>query len=1075
MKNLKRTLSLALASVMLLGMMVVGSSAAFIDADEIVNKEAVEITAGLGLFAGNPDGSFNPKGTVTRAQMATVIVKMLYGSDINADQFKGIGKFSDTAAFEGGWAEGYINLCADQGVVSGYGDGTYKPGNSVTTAEAVTMILNALDVDAGEGTWPLTFMAKAEEMKLFSELAVKPLTHDPLTRDQLAVLVLAGLEYSPSGVTGYRVSGMDIVFNSFSDALVACRDTTQITPVVGEDALINSVFDMKISRGFITSNQSAGENVTVLTLNNGDEENFDVVTSKEMLGHYVSVYYKEHYKNEKNPGKVYAVIDESETITVTETISSSKSYKEVFGRGYDIAANGVVFDGTYVPTEKLSGDMTSAVSGYTKGSAAPKGTYIIVDGEIVSYIAENISYASYIVNINATEGQESVLVNGANGNLAIPNAEDDDRIVEYEGMSVGDFVSYAEIQGVFTLTKLQSVSGVVSKSSKTKIDGIAYGTLSVNDNAYVAAAPGHSYIGKKLETDLSNIQFGQEYTLYINENNRFVGFESSSGAADLNKVVYMLGVIPVSTQDQYGQNIISYRGRGVDMDGNEVMLLLGKVSDSDDNGVLNGDENWWGDVSGSLAEGFYTVAESRDKDDKKAGIQILTPYTQTCTAAGDTFVTTSNGAVSYSGSNGMVTTDGKYTYSSETSKFIIIDGDVNTARPLDVTVKLKSIPSRKLENKHPVLVTRAANGTQNIQEVMIIKGTVLDVLGNDGIYVAYITQEQLGSVSVTAEGTVYEVYNASTTELTELVVDAPITTAGFYEVVPDADGNNTVTLIQDAGDETASLLYANLSFGGMQTSTRMFASNSGKTLGSHTTKNLKVVDLRSDNEIAASGVPEISSLEQLNLLYNSNPGMVVIFDLYVKDASTDEANGMYITKAYHTSPGLGSIVYCHVAPEADGGEQVMTVVKSGSSIMGDPVHVVYDVCDAQGVGFYEFCVDEAGRLALNKVGFNDVTGSRGTMALHNTIVSFDGEILTTFSKADASCDDAANEAMPVVNITNSTRIFDATGREVGVEALTPGKIVNYYCSTPTHKDDAEVSDDTVEMIFVVENDCNCGA
>ena len=297
MKNLTRTLSLALASVMLLGMMAIGSSAAFIDADEIVNKEAVEITAGLGLFAGTPDGSFNPKGTVTRAQMATVIVKMLYGSDINADQFKGVGEFSDTASFEGGWAEGYINLCADQGVVSGYGDGTYKPGSSVTTAEAITMILNALDVDAGEGLWPLTVMAKAEEMKLFSELAVKPLTHDPLSRDQLAVLVLAGLEYSPSGVSGYRVSGMDIVFDSFSDAMLACRDTARITPVVGEDALINRVYGMKVSRGFITSNQSAGENVTVLTLNNGDEESFDVVTSKEMLGHYVSVYYKDHYKN----------------------------------------------------------------------------------------------------------------------------------------------------------------------------------------------------------------------------------------------------------------------------------------------------------------------------------------------------------------------------------------------------------------------------------------------------------------------------------------------------------------------------------------------------------------------------------------------------------------------------------------------------------------------------------------------------------------------------------------------------------------------------------------------------------
>lgn len=153
----------------------------------------------------------------------------------------------------------------------------------------------------------------------------------------------------------------------------------------------------------------------------------------------------------------------------------------------------------------------------------------------------------------------------------------------------------------------------------------------------------------------------------------------------------------------------------------------------------------------------------------------------------------------------------------------------------------------------------------------------------------------------------------------------------------------------------------------------------------------------------------------------------------------------------------------------------MTVVKSGSSDVGDPVHVVYDVCDARGVGFYEFCVDEAGRLALNKVGFNDVTGSRGTMALHNTVVSFDGEILSTTSKSDASCDDVANEAMPVVNITSSTRIFDVTGREVGVESLAPGMVVNYYCSTATHKDDAEVSDDTVELIFVVESDCDCGA
>ena len=56
MRNLKRALSLALASVMLLGMMVVGSSAKglddFSDNAEIVNKDAVAVTSAIGLFDG---------------------------------------------------------------------------------------------------------------------------------------------------------------------------------------------------------------------------------------------------------------------------------------------------------------------------------------------------------------------------------------------------------------------------------------------------------------------------------------------------------------------------------------------------------------------------------------------------------------------------------------------------------------------------------------------------------------------------------------------------------------------------------------------------------------------------------------------------------------------------------------------------------------------------------------------------------------------------------------------------------------------------------------------------------------
>ena len=88
MRNLKRALSLALASVMLLGMMVVGSSAKgiddFTDKAEIVNQDAVAVTSAIGMFEGYEDGSFGPENVVTRAEMAVIISTMLYAPSMRS-------------------------------------------------------------------------------------------------------------------------------------------------------------------------------------------------------------------------------------------------------------------------------------------------------------------------------------------------------------------------------------------------------------------------------------------------------------------------------------------------------------------------------------------------------------------------------------------------------------------------------------------------------------------------------------------------------------------------------------------------------------------------------------------------------------------------------------------------------------------------------------------------------------------------------------------------------------------------------------------------------------------------------
>ena len=69
MNNLKRILSLALASVMLVGMMVVGASAtSYPDDENIVNKEAVDTLQALGIMKGDDKGNFNPTNSLKRCE-----------------------------------------------------------------------------------------------------------------------------------------------------------------------------------------------------------------------------------------------------------------------------------------------------------------------------------------------------------------------------------------------------------------------------------------------------------------------------------------------------------------------------------------------------------------------------------------------------------------------------------------------------------------------------------------------------------------------------------------------------------------------------------------------------------------------------------------------------------------------------------------------------------------------------------------------------------------------------------------------------------------------------------------------
>ena len=93
--------------------------------------ESVSTLSGLGIIKGGSDGLFRPTANITRAEFATML------SRFAEDKKTGASGFRDIA---GHWAREAIEIASANGWVNGYPDGNFGPDNSITRAEAMTMI-----------------------------------------------------------------------------------------------------------------------------------------------------------------------------------------------------------------------------------------------------------------------------------------------------------------------------------------------------------------------------------------------------------------------------------------------------------------------------------------------------------------------------------------------------------------------------------------------------------------------------------------------------------------------------------------------------------------------------------------------------------------------------------------------------------------------------------------------------------------------------------------------------------------------------------------------------------------------
>ena len=98
-------------------------------------NHAVSTLSAMGIVKGDSHGKFNPNAPITRAEFAAIAARFDDKANTTAVDF------SDIASH---WAKNEISAAANNGWINGYTDGTFRPNNKITRAEAMMLVNRVL-------------------------------------------------------------------------------------------------------------------------------------------------------------------------------------------------------------------------------------------------------------------------------------------------------------------------------------------------------------------------------------------------------------------------------------------------------------------------------------------------------------------------------------------------------------------------------------------------------------------------------------------------------------------------------------------------------------------------------------------------------------------------------------------------------------------------------------------------------------------------------------------------------------------------------------------------------------------
>ena len=568
MRNLKRALSLALASVMLLGMMVVGTGASYADVTSKNNQEAIEVMQAIGVMTGDTNGNFNPDQKVTRGEMAVVMTNML-GLNVN-DYASTTLTFTDVPD----WGKGFVAACLANGIAAGYNDKQFGFNDSVTTAQAALMMMKALGYfqyasDFG-GDWQLATVKQGSKIELFE--GIEAGTTVAMTRNDVAQIALNTLQSTvvdSEGSDGISIG--DVTIGSTIKYVEQKTSKYDYTKADGEADAENT---LQLCEQLYK---------TELTKTTGSDDMLRTGTKWTYKGDEVGVYADEaDYTVVLDKDYSTEAADADDFLAVLQDLTGNDDlslYK--VGPTDDVKL--------YINGKDYSGEDYSA--------HAKAGTVVelFCDDDVIKTVVGYNYTLRQITDVD-TDVTDKDAKDGVTAYVDIDNVDTAIKNTKIPGYDAKTYVKDAYVAVVVdeddNKTIIDSYIPTTVKGSVTTKNATNL-TVTVDGTKYTAAG---TYTAGAMSVAVSAVAVGSDntYKLYLDNNGYVIGIEKVEGAdPTINDVYYVSLVWKNDNSGDYGTPKTTYHAQLVALDGTVKEVELEKDEHSlpsDKNDLSNGSD-----------------------------------------------------------------------------------------------------------------------------------------------------------------------------------------------------------------------------------------------------------------------------------------------------------------------------------------------------------------------------------------------------------------------------------------------------------------------------------------------------